>query len=224
MDKRLRDAWSNFIRAEDYEAHMAAVGQAQANALLVAEYFAAAPPQPGAEILFLGAGTGQMFDFVSPAFLAPYRTTFADINPAYFGRLSERLSPFKDLRYRTVEDDVEQTALQPGFGLVAAVLLLEHVDWRKAVNTIARLSVGKALVVLQKNPESLLSAMTPDREVPGTMNLFREIHPELVPQLALQEEFRALGFVLTHQAEKIVADRKRMIATGFARLSQGQDS
>jgi hypothetical protein len=224
MNSRLRDAWSNFIRAEDYEAHMAAVGQAQANALLVAGYFAAAPPQPGTEILFVGAGTGQMFDFVSPAFLAPYHTTFADIHPAYLCRLSERLSPSKELRYKTVEDDVEQTALRPGFGLVAAVLLLEHVDWRKAVNTIAHLSAGNVLVVTQENPESLQSAMTPDREVPGTMNLFREIPPELVPQMALQEEFQTLGFVLTHQAERIVADGKKMVATAFRRLSRPQDS
>jgi hypothetical protein len=44
MDNRLRDPWKNSIRAEDYDAHMAAVGQAQANALLVADYFAANRP------------------------------------------------------------------------------------------------------------------------------------------------------------------------------------
>ena len=69
MTKALRDAWANLIRAEDYEAHMAAVGQAQANAHLVADYFLQAPLLPGARILFLGAGTGQVFDYVSPAFL-----------------------------------------------------------------------------------------------------------------------------------------------------------
>jgi len=44
MDNRLRDPRKNSIRAEDYDVHMAAVGQAQANALLVADYFAANRP------------------------------------------------------------------------------------------------------------------------------------------------------------------------------------
>ena len=42
--RELHDAWSRTITAEDYEAHMAAIGQAQANAALVAEYLQAQPP------------------------------------------------------------------------------------------------------------------------------------------------------------------------------------
>jgi hypothetical protein len=221
MDQRLRDAWKNFIRADDYEAHMAAVGQAKANATLVVEYFAANPPQPDAAVLFLGAGTGQMFDLVAPDFLVPYRNTFVDINSAYLRLLRERLGHFEDLRFATVEDDVEQTALKPGFDLVVAVLLLEHVDWRKAVYTIARLSTARVLVVTQENLGSEVSAMSANREVPGTMNVFREIHPELIQPQALQNELRSHGFLLAYQAEKIVADGKKMLATGFAKPSPG---
>lgn len=72
MSSRLCEAWTTIILAEDYEAHMAAAGQAQANAKLVAEYLAAQAPQEGASLLFLGAGTGQMFDIVQPTILFPY--------------------------------------------------------------------------------------------------------------------------------------------------------
>ena len=43
----VRDAWTKTILAADYETHMAAVGQAQANASLVAELFKLDPPAAG---------------------------------------------------------------------------------------------------------------------------------------------------------------------------------
>lgn len=215
MNQKLRDAWSRLIHAEDYEKHMAAVGQAEANARLVSEYFLAAPLEADARILFLGAGTGQMFDFVSPGFLVPYQTTFADINSTYLQRLRERLATSWEIRHVTIEDDIEQGALQPGFDLVVAVLVLEHVDWRKGVAEACRLSNSRIFVVNQENPESLATSMTPHREVPGTMNVFREIHPELIRVVELREEFRAHGFALSYAAEKTVADGKKMIASGF---------
>jgi hypothetical protein len=39
MDRRLREAWTKLIGIDDYEAHMALTGQAQANAELVTELF-----------------------------------------------------------------------------------------------------------------------------------------------------------------------------------------
>jgi hypothetical protein len=37
MDRYLREAWTHIVLADDLDAHMAAVGQAQANAALVGE-------------------------------------------------------------------------------------------------------------------------------------------------------------------------------------------
>jgi hypothetical protein len=42
----LREAWTRFVAAEDYETHMAAIGQAQANASLVAELVPPRRPRP----------------------------------------------------------------------------------------------------------------------------------------------------------------------------------
>jgi len=220
MNQKLREAWSRLIRAEDYDKHMAAIGQAEANARLVSEYFAAAPPPDGARILFLGAGTGQMFDFVSPTFLRPYHTTFADINHAYLQCLSKRIGPPGEVRYVTIEDDLEESSLQPGFDLVVAVLVLEHVDRRKGVATACRLSDLRILVVTQQHPESLATSMTPHREVPGTMNVLREIAHQLIPVAQLREEFPRYGFAFSYTAKKDVADAKEMIASGFEKRPQ----
>ena len=219
MSKQLREAWTTIIRAEDYEAHMAAVGQAEANAQLVAEYFRMEPPPTDASILFLGAGTGQMFEFISPSILIPCQTTFADINDGYLKVLSERLRTTKGLRYTTVVDDVEDTRLRAVFDTVLAVLLLEHVDWRKAVSAIAHLATSRAFVIIQENPPTLATAMTPAREVAGTMQVFREVHPTLIPREELEAEFVRKGFVQRCLLEKAVADDKKMIAIGFERTS-----
>jgi hypothetical protein len=220
MRSRLREAWTTIIQPKDYEEHMAAVGQAQANAKLVAEYLVAQPPPEGASLLFLGAGTGQMFDFVSPTILLPYQITFADINAVYLERLGERLRGVDGLRYITVVDDVEKTHLIPGFHAVLAVLLLEHVDWRKAVSTIAGLASERAFVVIQENPATLATAITPRSEIPGTMKLFRDVHPLLIPRNEVLEEFARQGFALNYSAEKTVADAKKMLALGFTRASR----
>lgn len=207
------------VQAKDYEAHMAAVGQAQANAQLVAEYLVAEPPAAGASLLFLGAGTGQMFDFVSPTVFLPYQMTFADINGAYLQCLVERLRRVEGLRYTTVVDDVEKTSLISGFHTVLAVLLLEHVDWRQGVSTTAGLANERAFVVIQENPATLTTAITPRSEIPGTMKIFTEVHPALIPRGELVGEFASHGFAVTYSAEKTVANDKKMLSLGFARAS-----
>ena len=94
MNKRpasLRGAWQELITIEDYERHMAAVGQVQANASLLQELFLDYAPRVGARILFAGAGTGQYLDYLPANRLGRYRTTFADINASYVARLAGRL-------------------------------------------------------------------------------------------------------------------------------------
>src|SRR6266480_2448898 len=118
--RELRDAWSRTIKAEDYEAHMAAIGQAQANAALVAEYLQAQPPSRHASLLFAGAGTGQMFEYVPPEILLPFNVTFTDINAGY-------LNHHEQLAFRQ----------------------LAHVEWRAALATLCKLTERELFVVIQ---------------------------------------------------------------------------
>jgi 2-polyprenyl-3-methyl-5-hydroxy-6-metoxy-1,4-benzoquinol methylase len=219
MSTRLREAWTSLVKAEDYEAHMAEAGQAQANANLVVEYFRSQPTERGAPLLFVGAGTGQMFDFAPPSFLLPFQTTFTDINPEYLQRLAARLRGVEGLRHTEVVDDIEESRLTGGFQVVLGVLVLEHVAWRRAVATMCRLAVERALVVIQENPPTLTTAITLHRTIVGTMNVFRDCGPVLVPRPEVEAEFGRQGFAPNYFAERLVADDKRMLALGFERRS-----
>src|SRR5579883_144987 len=104
MDAGLRRAWTEIVTPEDYEAHMLAVGQAQAAAELTRHVISTAAPAPGARIVFAGAGTGQMLDWLDPDMLRPYRLTFSDLNPVFLARLQQRLARH-GLDGETIEDD-----------------------------------------------------------------------------------------------------------------------
>jgi Methyltransferase domain. len=215
--RELRDAWSRTITAEDYEAHMAAIGQAQANAALVAEYLQAQPPSRHASLLFAGAGTGQMFEYVSPEILLPFNVTFTDINAGFLNRLRTRLARTPGLRYATVVDDLEHTTLSRRFDLVLEVLVLEHVQWRVALATLCKLTERELFVVIQENPPDDAMALTTIRDVPETMKVFREVHPTRIPSSDLQSEMKRHGFRRTYAAHKMVSDGKKMVALGFWR-------
>ncbi|HXT75888.1 MAG TPA: class I SAM-dependent methyltransferase [Candidatus Eisenbacteria bacterium] len=215
--RELRDAWSRTITAEDYEAHMAAIGQAQANAALVAEYLQAQPPSRHASLLFAGAGTGQMFEYVSPEILLPFNVTFTDINAGFLNRLRTRLARTPGLRYATVVDDLEHTTLSRRFDLVLEVLVLEHVQWRVALATLCKLTERELFVVIQENPPDDAMALTAIRDVPETMKVFREVHPTRIPSSDLQSEMKRHGFRRTYAAHKMVSDGKKMVALGFWR-------
>ena len=215
MASKLREAWTKVVRAEDYDAHMAAIGQAEANAGLVSELFESDPPRPGSAVLFAGAGTGQLFDYVSPEMLKPYRTTFTDINAEYLTRLATRVSVAPGIEFETRVDDIEASRLSGAFEVVLAILVLEHVDWRKAVCEICRLCCARAFVVLQENPAHIAAAVTQGRPLPGSMALLKDVHPHLIPQSEVVAEFARHGFDLRRSSAREVLDSKRMLALEF---------
>ena len=92
MDPSLRQAWTEIVTADDYEEHMASIGQAQAAAELTEHLIRSASLTAGGRITIAGAGTGQMFDFQAPAIFRPYRLTCTDLNPTFLSRLRERLA------------------------------------------------------------------------------------------------------------------------------------
>jgi len=193
---------------------MAANGQAQANAGLVRELFLAAAPPPGAAILVAGAGTGQMFDYIDAGIFRPCRSTFTDINPAWLERLAARLES-RGIDFETVVDDVESPRLPGGFHLVIAVLVLEHVDWRRAVSGLCRLSAARVFTVIQENPPDL----APPLAAAGSMAVFREVAPRFIGRNELAAAFEERGFRLRSISAREVADSKKMVGMEFARDS-----
>ncbi len=213
MNDELKTVWSQQIEAADYDGHMAAVGQAQANAELVAELVLQRPPLPGSKLLLAGAGTGQMFDYVSPAILAGFRVTFTDINPRFLERLTERLHSASALLYETTTDDLEQSQLHEDFALAIAVLVLEHINWRRGVASLCRLA-PRVFIVMQENPPTFDQASRPLR---GSMAALQGLKKSLLNREELIQEFSANHFRLSHQAERAVLDAKKMVALEFER-------
>jgi hypothetical protein len=131
MDSSLRVAWTQVVTADDYEQHMAAVGQAQAAAALTAEIVRESGLRAKSRILMLGAGTGQMFDFIDPALLRPFELICTDLNPTFLARLRARLNTL-GLRPVLVVDDIEKSAIAGSVDLLLATLLFEQLDWVQA--------------------------------------------------------------------------------------------
>jgi SAM-dependent methyltransferase len=202
----LREAWTTRINADDYEAHMARIGQAEANAGLLSELFLAADLARGARVLVAGAGTGQMFNYLPADFSASLRLTCSDVNPLFLQRLRTRCA------CETVVDDLENSQLTPGWDAVAVVLVLEHLDWRRAVLSLARLQPDHLLLIVQRNPANVTAAVTPGRTPPGTMAVFAEdAPPHLIAVDELIAELSVHGFVVNRVESRAVQDGMPMV-------------
>jgi hypothetical protein len=195
---------------------MSAIGQAQTNAQILRDAVAAAAMPAGSRVLIAGAGTGQCFEFVPAEFLSPYDVTFSDISPRLLDSLSARLASSTLRNWRTAVDDLENSQLSPPFDFAAAILVLEHIDVRKGLETLARLA-ARVLIVVQQNPPSTATAVSPHRTLPGSMTLMREFHPALVDPEAVVDELGGRGLRLVWSAPHPVADGKTMLSLFFAR-------
>jgi hypothetical protein len=216
MDSGLRRAWTQIVTAEDYEEHMAAIGQAQAAAALTQYIIQSAEPPVGGRVVIVGAGTGQMLDFLDPSIFHPFRITCTDLNLGFLVRLQERLAR-QGLSATVLEDDIECTALDPGPDLLLATLLLEHIDWRRGVEVIAGLRPATCGIVIQENPPGMTASVTPSRRVPPSITkALATAHATLVPYDELLAAFAPRGYVCKGNCAREVADGKRLIAVLFA--------
>ncbi len=217
MDAALRRAWTGIVTPDDYEHHMAAIGQAQAAAELTRRVVLRAGLPPGGALTIAGAGTGQMFEFLEDGLFDPYRLTCTDLNASFLDRLRERLVK-RGLTAAILQDDFENTSLSPGIGLLLATLLLEHIDWRKGVATIAGLQPAMAAVILQENPPGLTSAITPGRTLPPSIAKASETaHPVLLPRGEFIDAMAAQQYALREVEMRDVDDGKRLVALLFDR-------
>ena len=217
MSESLRQAWLT-VEPRDYEQHMAGIGQAQANAGLMAAWLAAGP---GSEtVLVAGAGTGQMFDFLGAEEARPEEMVFSDWNRRFLEELRGRLERTGRTPGETVVDNIEQTGLVGPYRNVAITLVLEHVEWRLALQSLVTWGAVRVLLVIQENPANLASAVTPGRTVPGTMSVFRErAAPHLIPVAELSTAMATIGFRRERIETANVSDEKKMLGCWFVRSS-----
>ena len=221
MDPALRRAWTEIVTPDDYEEHMSAVGQAQAAAELTGVVLRSAAWAPGARVVIAGAGTGQTLDFLDPGLLRPYQLTLTDLNPLFLSRLRARLVRH-GLTATVMEDDIERTAISPGPDLLMTALLLEHIDWRRGVESFAGLQPRMCAVIIQENPPGMSSAVTPGRRVPPSIGIAMEsAHATLVPRRELIAAFDRKGYRCRETHAREVADGKQLIAVLFTPGSVG---
>ena len=216
MELSLREAWSEVIVAADYELHMANVGQAQANATLMRDLVLSAGLAPGSRVLIAGAGPGQFFEFAPAAYLEPHDLVLTDINPAFVDLALTRAIAAGLRKVEAVVDDIEATGLGGPFALAVLVLVLEHVDWRRALAEVVGLGLERLVLVIQRNPENMETMVTPHREMPGSLKACQTGEkPHLLDEGQVTSCLSDLGFTLTTRDERQVADGKSMIGLMF---------
>jgi hypothetical protein len=215
MDDALRRAWTSIVTAGDYEQHMLNVGQAPALATLTAGLLRDAQLRPGSRVVIAGAGTGQLLDFIHPATLRPFRLTFTDLNPGFLSHLRRRLDAHS-LDALVLQDDIEQTAIEPRPDLLLAALVLEHIDWRRGVEVFTSLQPAACAVIIQENPPGMTASVTPGRALPPSIaEAMGSAHATLVPRDQLIGEFAGQGYACSSMAAVEVADAKRLVALCF---------
>jgi SAM-dependent methyltransferase len=217
MTEALRRAWTETVEPADYEAHMARNGQAAAMARLVEWALEETALDPGASIWIAGAGSGQMFDFLDPHRFAPFALTCTDLSERMLAALRQRVARL-GLGVHVEVDDLENCAVEGLFDLSLATLVLEHVDWRRAVVAIGQRSRETQFYVVQENPPGMATAVTPGCIPPGTMRVFaEEARPHLLSFEELTQELGARDFILTASRREPVADGKQLRGLLFRR-------
>lgn len=211
----LREAWSTIIQPEDYELHMANVGQAQTNADLVRELVGHESSTVNQRFLFAGCGPGQFLEVASPDYLRGHRCVFTDLSLTFIEQVRARAERL-ELDFEALVDDVENSNLEPGFDAIVLVLVLEHTDWRKTLTEMIRLQPERLVIVIQQNPTEMATMVTPHRELPGSLKACAEGEkPKLLEPSDLVAFLSDLGFVEVRRSMREVADGKAMIGLVF---------
>lgn len=216
--RSLRYGWTHIVRADDYELHMANIGQAQANAHLVRDLILAAGLSEGARVVFAGAGPGQMFEHADADYLRNFDVVFTDINAEFLARLETRAKASGLTRFQTMLDDVEDTKLTGCIEAAVYVLVLEHVDWKKCLESINALKPEILIFVVQRNPTDMSTMVAPHRELPGSLKEASECEkPCLIDQDELVRFMSGIGFSAVSLQEREVPDGKTMCGFVFKR-------
>src|ERR1017187_6064221 len=107
-----------------------------------------------------------------------------------------------------------------GPDLLLAILLLEHIDWRRGIEAFAGLRPGACGIIMQENPPEMSTAVTPGRRLPPSIEKALETaHPTLVRRGQLIGAMAEKGYALRDTAVRQVPDGKRLVGLLFRRAS-----
>lgn len=216
-----KEAWCEVIDAVDLDAHMLAVGQAQANAKCLERFVSTLALTKYGRIAVIGAGTAQFMDLIRTERLVDHPLVFTDISERFRPVLEQRLRRFPALSWTWVQDDIENSKLSGPCEAAVLSLVLQHVDWRKAVDSLVRLSPKWIFVHEQRNRIGGNST-TKERPLPPTIRKYAEIQEaELIEEVTLTNVLHARGYIRENYCEEEVADQKVMYGVAYSKSSAG---
>jgi hypothetical protein len=216
MDSNERKGWTEIVVPEDYDSHMSEIGQAEANALLVADMFKYFPLKESASLLVPGAGTGQMFEYITPFQIGLYKFTFSDISSRLLEKLNQRLlKMYPRFRHKAVLDDIEETRLKGSYDGILTVLLLQHIEWKKGIESMVEFEPEKMYFIIQQQ-DNKCHAINIQRKLRPSIAEFAKIaNPHLVLRQELVDYLEDKNYGLLDSYEKQVLDNKTMVGLVF---------
>ncbi len=217
MNPGERKGWTEIISPQELDNHMANIGQAEANAGIVKQMFKDHPLESGSKLVVPGCGTCQLFDYIIPSDLGKIELFFTDINPSYLSKVKERLAKFPGTKYHTIIDDIEKTRLKGKYEGALIILVLQHVEWKKALDSICNLRASK-LYVIEQEQDPTQHTVTKSRQLSDSIRKYAEIaNPQLIPRKELVEYVGRKKYVIVGKYEKEVPDNKIMYGFVFER-------
>lgn len=212
-----KEAWLNIVEPQDMDLHMANIGQAEANASLVREFFEKYPLAEGAKLLIHGCGTCQLFDYLNPSEIGRVQITFADISQKMLEAAKQRLAKFEGLKYDILTDDIEDTAITGHYYAVLLILLLLHVDWKKSLDNVIKFSPSH-IYIIEQEQDPQKPSVTKERKLPPSIRRYAETaEAQLVLRKDLTEYLREKGYALAYTKEVQVPDNKKMAGLVYAK-------
>jgi ubiquinone/menaquinone biosynthesis C-methylase UbiE len=212
-----REGWLNVIDAAELDSHMVSVGQAEANASLVKEMIGRVPLNEESRLLVHGCGTCQMFEYLDLADFGTKRITLADFSPKLLNVAEKRVKRLGESSLQIVQDDIENTALNPGFDAVLLVLVLLHVNWQKALESMVRLGVSSLYVIEQDQQQGTFNITSTANSLPSMQRFKEVVSPVLVPKEEMIDFLRKLGFSKVLSIEREVPGNKSMLGFVFSK-------
>lgn len=193
------------------------LGQAEVNAEIVGKMVEDFLLPKGSKILMPGCGTGQIFDYLSPNLFKEYEMVFTDINLEFLEKLSGRLSDTPIGHFRCHVDDLESTHLDEEFDGIIPVLVLEQLDWNKALKTLIEYKPQYIYLIIQEQWDGVETITVNVKSRESILKFSEMANPQLVPRDRLIKCLSESHYHLSKTYEREVPNSKRMVGLVFRR-------
>jgi hypothetical protein len=215
MDPGEKKGWTQVVTPEYLDIHMAVIGQAESNAKIILKMFLEFPLPNDSKLLVAGCGTCQMFDYFEPQKIGKLQFVFSDINPFFLELVKKRLKKYSKIKYKLVVDNVESSRLKEKIDGILAVLLLEHIEWKKGIDSFVKLKPKKIYLIIQEQNDRKGFVTTKRKLRPSIEEFTKIANPKLVDKKELTNYLKTFNYNLSLCINNSVPDNKLMVGLVF---------